>query len=435
MNIRSKFLISLLIFFVCFGVVGIVHAHPTNSTSTTIILAESSSNSVDVTFLINWVQLNVLVDALVNEEAPLGFLNYHFDSLSSYVELKAPLIVNGKQCKLDLDKEFSLQRTAQTPTDIALIGKYMCTSKVVDGLLKIDLFNEFSSTQNYVTISKLKSDGSYIPVKGGVLSDIDNTLEFTSDVTYADAREDISEGTGLNNRLLKVFESHTSVSTLNAFLVILLVSVSIGALHALEGGHSKIILAAIMVDKKTSIEDGFIFTTIFTLTHMSDLIVIGILLLVLNSFRDIYAYANQIQMFAIYSMILVSLWQLLKEISHFAKHKLSHIHSSEHSHEHVYTHSTTKEKFLLAFLEGLSPCLMGWTILLIVISTGALWLLLPVLISFALGIYLVLLTFMLFVYKFKSAIHNRLIWFSEYSGLISAILLVITAFYLANVYL
>ncbi len=431
----NKFILVIISFFLFFSASGVVLAHPSNSTSTTLVLADTPAKSAEITIALNWVQLNVLVDAVANEDNLMSFLDFHFNTLDSYVKQKSILSVDDKVCTLSINKDLSMQRTSKESTDIFLIGTYSCVADVTHGVLNIDLFNEFTPTQNYVTISKLTKDGTATAIKGGVLSGIDSTLAFSSVNIDASVKADETSRSSINNVLVETFKSRVEETTLRSLILILLIAMVVGGLHALEGGHSKVILASFMVDKRTSLRDGLVFTSLFTLTHMSDLIVIGTFLLILNSFRDIYTLAGQIQIFAIYSMVFVSFWQLLKELSHFMKHRLEHSLHNEHHHDHNHDYTSypsSREKFMLAFFEGLSPCLMGWTILFIVISTGYLWLLIPVLVAFASGIYLVLLCFMLLFYKFKTTINKKITWFSDYSGLISSVLLVSTALYLAT---
>src|SRR5690606_9103760 len=86
-----------------------------------------------------------------------------------------------------------------------------------------------------------------------------------------------------------------------------------------------------------------------------------------------------------------------------------------------------KEQLMIAFVSGLAPCIMGWTIFVLIVSTGALWLLLPAVIAFGIGAFLFLLGLAYLVHLFKDKMISHVQCLSRWTSLISGVLLLITS--------
>jgi ABC-type nickel/cobalt efflux system permease component RcnA len=84
---------------------------------------------------------------------------------------------------------------------------------------------------------------------------------------------------------------------------------------------------------------------------------------------------------------------------------------------------TFKEQMVIAFISGLAPCLTGWVIFMLIVSSGNLWLLLPALVAFGIGVFIVLLLFAYFFSIFGDQMATRFNWVTEYAPLVSGLFL------------
>ena len=249
-----------------------------------------------------------------------------------------------------------------------------------------------------------------------------------------------------------------------AIIGILLLIVIIGALHSLEGGHNKIIIASMMVNNEIDFKGSIIYVFIFTLTHMSDIIILAIGLLLFDKHINIYEQLPFIQKYSAYGLVLISSYIVLKELYRIknksnTKEKYSfdtknncnsevetlfkkdnYISTSgdnnslcqDLKHKRKNTRNkifrgTFKEQFGIAFISGLAPCLTGWTVFILIVSTGYLWLLLPATIAFGIGVFIVLIVFAYVVNLVKDKVFLRFDSLSHWAALASGILLLITS--------
>ena len=69
---------------------------------------------------------------------------------------------------------------------------------------------------------------------------------------------------------------------------------------------------------------------------------------------------------------------------------------------------------------------------MLIVSVKKLWLLIPAILSFSLGIFVALLLVVFLIGKFKKQIFNRLGWLTEISPIISASILIAYAVYMIS---
>ncbi len=284
----------------------------------------------------------------------------------------------------------------------------------------------------------------------------------------------VRKGGFLDRLTSEVFSTGEKSLYIALFLVFLL-----GLLHTLEAGHSKLIISSYMLNRHVTIRNGLFYASVFTLTHIADIIILGLILLFVNSFVDIYERMAFLQSFSIYALFFIALFLLFRNTAQYVQTRVAkkhthahdqHTHDHHHDHHHhdhdthshshdspdhahvPYTHTHNhdhdhdsgylsehdrahakshgmapdaglKEQLMLGFITGLSPCLMGWSIFMMILSTRNLWSLFPIIISFGLGIFLALSLLVVVIGKSRKMLYGRFTVIQEVSPIISSLLL------------
>lgn len=237
--------------------------------------------------------------------------------------------------------------------------------------------------------------------------------------------------------------------SVGAILLLLLIITIIGGLHSLEGGHNKIILATMMLKQEIDFKGSLLYVLIFTITHMSDIIILALGLLIFGEQINLYTRIPSLQTIAAYTLVGLSLFIVIKEllllrkkrkqssdkqnppeskkdVTQFLKTDNIRTEFTPRKKKGLFT-TIHKEQLMVAFVSGLAPCIMGWTIFVLIVSTGALWLLLPAVIAFGIGAFLVLLGFAYLVHLFKDKMITHVQGLSRWTSLISGVLLLLTS--------
>ena len=97
-------------------------------------------------------------------------------------------------------------------------------------------------------------------------------------------------------------------------LIIFALVFVLGLLHALEPGHGKSILISYLLDKNKTLNDALKFNTYLTITHLSDVILLGIAFKVFLLMSDVAKYIGTIQKFAVYSLLIISGYMFIKSL-------------------------------------------------------------------------------------------------------------------------
>ncbi|MCD4762014.1 sulfite exporter TauE/SafE family protein [bacterium] len=209
-------------------------------------------------------------------------------------------------------------------------------------------------------------------------------------------------------------------------LLTLFIVLMLGFLHTLEAGHSKTILASLLIDKKMNIQQGLGYATVFTITHIADILLLGILFLTANAFVNVYTLLPHLQTFSLYALIFIAIYLLIKNTLHYLEHKFKrhhHHHGHHHHHHEIESNTNFKHQLYIGFITGLAPCLFGWSIFMLFLSTGRMWFVIPLILAFGAGIFLALGLISLIVVKLKDSFFNKYKWIGELSPIISALLL------------
>lgn len=203
---------------------------------------------------------------------------------------------------------------------------------------------------------------------------------------------------------------------------ILIVVIGLWYIHALGPGHSKSLLISYILDKNKSFFDWFLYATIFTITHILDIIVLFLVTKVLFNFYDVSNYMLYIQRFSLLILLFFSIYLIRKSYRNI-KYPSNSGTCSENKKD-------IKGSLLLWFISWLAPCTFWWSIFLLLFSTGNLTLIIPMIFALGLGIFLCLFTILIFTFLLRRKVFEKIKFFSEYSGLFSSTILFFLSIYL-----
>ncbi len=162
----------------------------------------------------------------------------------------------------------------------------------------------------------------------------------------------------------------------------------LGALHALEPGHGKTIVAAYLVGSRGKPRHALALGAIVTFTHTIAIILLALLALILAKNIDVESLHPVFEAGAALIVLMVGGWMLKRNL-----HELRHHHDAHpHSHQPVQTTGIFwRDLFFLGVSGGIIPCPAAFAVLLASLSagkpeSGILWVL-----SFSLGLAVTLM--------------------------------------------
>jgi ABC-type nickel/cobalt efflux system permease component RcnA len=222
--------------------------------------------------------------------------------------------------------------------------------------------------------------------------------------------------------------------TLGFILVALVIAAGLGAVHALSPGHGKAMVAAYLIGSKGRIRDAVLLGGVVTMTHVSSVIIIGVLALVLTEYlapQDLYpwlGFASGCLIFVIGYWLLASRALGLghshshvhpraglepkhasgesrehahshgREEGHDRSHDQEHDHGHEHDHSHEHGHShvpqgevTLWSLLTLGISGGMVPCPSAMVVLLAAVATHRIVFGLILIFTFSIGLAAVLI--------------------------------------------
>lgn len=212
-----------------------------------------------------------------------------------------------------------------------------------------------------------------------------------------------------------------------AIFLVLIVATFLGALHSLTPGHSKSIMAAMLIGKTGSqIKDVFVLASTITFTHTILIYVLGFFLLVLDktiSLSRIIPYFTKLN---IVLVIVLGAWLITRGVraalqrhrcrvhEHAHEHEHEHAHTHEHDHHHAHGHSHDYRQLaktdslwstiLAGASGGLVPCIDALSILILAVSLHMLLFGLLVILFFSLGLAISIVVLGLLVIRTKELI-------------------------------
>jgi ABC-type nickel/cobalt efflux system permease component RcnA len=192
----------------------------------------------------------------------------------------------------------------------------------------------------------------------------------------------------------------------------------LGAMHALEPGHGKTIVAAYLVGSRGNMKHAALLGATVTFTHTISVFLLGIGTLLLSSYIVPEKIIPVLGVLSGISIVLIGGWlfyQRWRAFLHTRAHALGHHHHHHdhdhhhhhHDHDHGHSHApqgdiTLSSLMALGASGGLVPCPAAMVLLLSAIAIGRIGLGLVLLIAFSLGLAGVLMAIGMLVIHAKS---------------------------------
>ena len=127
-------------------------------------------------------------------------------------------------------------------------------------------------------------------------------------------------------------------------LLTLIAAIGLGALHAIEPGHGKTLLAVSLVGARATIGQAAILAGALTVAHTAGVVLLGVVLLLASKYivpETIYPWITLLSGLAVAYLGARALARYLRAaagIEHVHAHAHAHAHPHEHAHEHADWH-------------------------------------------------------------------------------------------------
>ena len=167
----------------------------------------------------------------------------------------------------------------------------------------------------------------------------------------------------------------------------------LGAAHSLTPGHGKAVIAAYMVGTQGTLWDAVLLGIAITLTHVSIVIILGIVLLVTS--QQILP-SNALPVLSTLSGIIITvvgLWMIYRCLQNSDQDD-----SNTHHHHHVHHHKVKEKRpssrwglISLGISGGMAPCSDAIIVLLVAVALNEVVLGLAIIFVFSLGMAAVLI--------------------------------------------
>lgn len=242
-------------------------------------------------------------------------------------------------------------------------------------------------------------------------------VEFAANTTVQPATSPASEATNLAERI----GDSALVSRLRegrfspGFLVMtLFAALLFGALHALQPGHGKTLVAAYLVGSRGTVRHAIMLGSIVTFTHTASVLALGTLLLAFSQTirpERILPGLTALSGLLVVGLGLTLLRTRLSEVltgtvgHHHHDHDHDHHHDHDHDHDHHHHHHhgshghshalpdriTPRSLIALGISGGIVPCTEALVILIVAVAVGQMVLGLLMIIAFSIGLASVLI--------------------------------------------
>lgn len=395
-----KKVIKIFLFFIIllFSILpkGVVYAHPLDQTKTKIYLVTDErrkslpENSALFEIFVTWQQMSYIheqgEDGIPSTEEP-SFGEDAFDShmkgiysnpekhrnyIYDNIEIKA----QGLDCDItSLNEAPYDKKEVLLGEGVKVTGEIICPADPSKSLRVLNrMFMEDFPYQSH-------SVEVYLYGRIVMRESIDKDHPFVSypQPTPPPSSEPSTPKEGFMDKLKSSLIDNIEKPSVSIFLILFM----IGFLHSLEAGHSKT-LVVLSVSERRSIKEIFGIVLTFVVTHVADILVLSIGLYVAFPWINSYALGSVLEKYALYGILGISGYQIISWINNDSKTRRN---ISKHNHLHLLEKKKSFSQTLwIAFLSGLAPCAMGWTVFVLIISSGKFLLAIPYTIVFALGI-------------------------------------------------
>jgi nickel/cobalt exporter len=220
---------------------------------------------------------------------------------------------------------------------------------------------------------------------------------------------------------------HQQELTPSMIFLALIAAFALGAAHALTPGHGKTIVAAYLVGSRGTLKHAAFLGAMVTFTHTVTVFALGLATLFLFRYIVPEKITQALGVISGLFIVVIGAWMLRKRLRghshshthahhhHHEAHDHGHAHSHDHHHhhDHGHAHSHVPDEIswgglaALGASGGLVPCESALVLLLGAIALGRVGLGLLLLISFSLGLALVLMAIGALVLYAKNLIPER----------------------------
>jgi len=168
----------------------------------------------------------------------------------------------------------------------------------------------------------------------------------------------------------------------------------LGAAHALTPGHGKTIVAAYLVGSRGTLKHAAFLGAMVTFTHTVSVFLLGIATLFLFQYVMPQNVIQVLGAISGLSIVAIGAWMLYKRwrsLNHTQHHDHGHEHDHPHPHSHLPDEVSWSGLAALGASGGLVPCESALVLLLSAIALRRAGLGLILLVSFSLGLAIVLM--------------------------------------------
>lgn len=188
-------------------------------------------------------------------------------------------------------------------------------------------------------------------------------------------------------------------------------AIALGALHGLEPGHSKSLMAAFIVAVNGTVKQAIMLGLAATVSHTMIVWAVALVGLYLGANSDSHASEPYFQLASAVLILVIGIWMLFrirKERHHHHKHSHEHTHDHGDGHTHSHSHDdghnheadinarfagrtvTNGQIILFGLSGGLIPCPAAITVLLLCLQLKHFTLGMALVLCFSIGLALTL---------------------------------------------
>jgi nickel/cobalt transporter (NicO) family protein len=190
--------------------------------------------------------------------------------------------------------------------------------------------------------------------------------------------------------------------------IALVVAFVLGAAHALTPGHGKTLVAAYLVGSRGTLKHAAFLGAMVTFTHTVSVFLLGLATLFLFQYVVPGKVVQVLGAVSGVSIVAIGAWMLYKRLRHAHHH---HHHHHHHDHDHPHTHVPDELSWggliALGASGGLVPCESALVLLLSAIALHRAAFGLVLLVSFSLGLAIVLMAIGMLVLYAKNLLPKR----------------------------
>jgi len=175
----------------------------------------------------------------------------------------------------------------------------------------------------------------------------------------------------------------------------------LGAAHALTPGHGKTIVAAYLVGSRGTLKHAAFLGAMVTFTHTVSVFLLGLATLFLFQYVVPQNVIRVLGAISGLSIVAIGGWMLFKRLRHEHQHQHGHAHHHHHAHAHDHNHGHAHQHLpdevswsglvALGASGGLVPCESALVLLLSAVALRRAGLGLLLLVSFSVGLAIVLM--------------------------------------------